>query len=69
LVESWSAMDALPVSKTCRAMKLLDIRSTELKSHVHEVLDRAWKDLVHIDLHNKVVQIQDDGNGNLTQHH
>ncbi|SPN98973.1 uncharacterized protein DNG_02012 [Cephalotrichum gorgonifer] len=63
LEETWSAMDALPVSKTCRAVKLLSIRSFELKSGVHDVLDQVWKRLVQVDIGNKVVRIKDKDDG------
>lgn len=56
-------MDALPVGKTCRAVRLLDIRSFELKSGVHEVLDQVWKQLVYVDISEGVVRIQEEGAG------
>jgi centromere/kinetochore protein ZW10 len=31
-------------------MRLLDIRSFELKSEVHAVFDRVWKELVQVDI-------------------
>lgn len=31
-------------------MKLLDIRTFELKSDVHAVFDRIWKELVQVDI-------------------
>lgn len=43
-------MDELGVSKTCRVIRLLDVRSFELKSEVHAVFDRIWKDLVQVDV-------------------
>ncbi|KAI1753550.1 hypothetical protein F4782DRAFT_80741 [Xylaria castorea] len=49
LEESWTALDSIPVSKSCRVMKLLDIRAFELKSAVHDVLDHVWSSLVQID--------------------
>jgi centromere/kinetochore protein ZW10 len=56
-------MDALPVGKTCRAVKLLDIRSFELKSDVHEVFDHVWKALVSVDIDNNSIVIYDDREG------
>ena len=53
-------MDALPVGKTCRAVRLLDVRSFELKSAVHEVLDQVWKQLVYVDISEGVVRIQEE---------
>ncbi|KAJ8109064.1 hypothetical protein ONZ43_g6243 [Nemania bipapillata] len=49
LEESWAALDNVPVSKSCRVMKLLDIRAFELKSAVHDVFDHVWSSLVQID--------------------
>ncbi|KAI1352132.1 hypothetical protein F5Y01DRAFT_100236 [Xylaria sp. FL0043] len=49
LEESWAALDSISVSKSCRVMKLLDIRAFELKSAVHDVLDHVWSSLVRID--------------------
>jgi centromere/kinetochore protein ZW10 len=56
-------MDSLPVGKTCRAVKLLDIRSFELKSGVHEVLDHVWKTLVHVDIDSKSITIRQQADG------
>jgi centromere/kinetochore protein ZW10 len=47
-LESWTALDSIPVSKTCRVMKLLDMRAFELKSAVHDVFDHVWSSLVQI---------------------
>ncbi|KAI0490577.1 hypothetical protein F4859DRAFT_12755 [Xylaria cf. heliscus] len=55
LEESWTALDSIPVSKSCRVMKLLDIRAFELKSTIHDVFDHVWSCLVQIDsLNNRV---------------
>lgn len=62
-LESWAAMDGLPIGKTCRAVKLLNVRSFELKSRVHEVLDQVWKDLVNVDIDNNLIRIQEHGDG------
>jgi centromere/kinetochore protein ZW10 len=61
--ESWAAQDQVGVSKTCRVMRLLDIRSFELKSAVHEVFDHVWKALVHTDIESRKVVIYDSVNG------
>ena len=50
VLESWAELDQIPVSKSCRVMKLLDLRAFELKSDVHDVFDRVWNTLVHVDL-------------------
>ncbi|KAI1639665.1 hypothetical protein F4809DRAFT_595168 [Biscogniauxia mediterranea] len=49
LETSWTALDEVPVSKSCRVMKLLDIRAFELKSAVHDVFDYVWNSLVQVD--------------------
>ncbi|KAF5523524.1 Centromere/kinetochore protein zw10-like protein [Colletotrichum aenigma] len=51
LEKSWTELDAVPVNKkTCRVMRLLDLRAFELKSNVHDVFDHVWASLVHTDL-------------------
>ncbi|KAI1099616.1 hypothetical protein F4804DRAFT_77690 [Jackrogersella minutella] len=57
LEKSWTALDAIPVSKSCRVMKLLDMRAFELKSAVHDVFDRVWDSLVRIDTKNGRVAV------------
>ncbi|RYP22377.1 hypothetical protein DL765_001729 [Monosporascus sp. GIB2] len=47
--QAWTALDNVPVSKSCRVMKLLDMRAFELKSAVHDVFDRIWNSLVQVD--------------------
>jgi protein transport protein DSL1/ZW10 len=44
-------------------MRLLDIRSFELKSDVHAVFDRVWKDLVQVDVEIGQVTIHDQLSG------
>ncbi|KAG9250246.1 uncharacterized protein F5Z01DRAFT_378227 [Emericellopsis atlantica] len=50
LENSWAAIDELGASKTCRVMKTLDLRTFELKSEVHAVFDRIWKQLIQVDV-------------------
>ncbi|KAK0635298.1 hypothetical protein B0T17DRAFT_515873 [Bombardia bombarda] len=57
LERSWKELDAIPVSKSCRALRLLDIRAFELKSDVHEVFDHVWKTLIHIDVGGRSMSI------------
>ncbi|KAI0525504.1 hypothetical protein F5B22DRAFT_590218 [Xylaria bambusicola] len=59
LEQSWVALDGISISKSCRVMKLLDIRAFELKSSVHEVLDHIWNSLVQIDASTSRVAIFD----------
>ncbi|TDZ68343.1 Centromere/kinetochore protein zw10-like protein [Colletotrichum trifolii] len=50
LEKSWAELDAVPMNKkTCRVMRLLDLRAFELKSSVHDVFDHVWASLVHTD--------------------
>ncbi len=65
LEESWTELDALPVGKSCRAVKLLDIRAFELKSDVHAVFDRVWNMLVNVDLENGRLSILETREGRL----
>lgn len=44
-------------------MRLLDLRSFELKSDVHEVFDHAWKALVRVDVEAGKVAIYDSLDG------
>ncbi|KAF7558063.1 hypothetical protein G7046_g5889 [Stylonectria norvegica] len=70
LEKSWAAVDEIGVSKTCRIMKLLDLRSFELKSGVHDVFDHVWKALVHVDIEAGSIAIHEEVNGeqmNLTE--
>ncbi|POR31039.1 Is centromere binding protein at prophase [Tolypocladium paradoxum] len=59
LEQSWAAIDQVGVSKSCRIMRLLDLRSFELKSDVHEVFDHVWKALIRVDVEAGRVAIYD----------
>ncbi|KAI5461622.1 hypothetical protein BGZ63DRAFT_424497 [Mariannaea sp. PMI_226] len=59
LEKSWAAQDQIGISKSCRVIRLLDIRSFELKSAVHEVFDHVWKALVRIDIDSAKITIND----------
>ena len=50
-------LDAVPVNKSCRAIKLLDIRAFELKSDVYQVFDHVWNTLIHVDIESHRVSI------------
>lgn len=56
-------MDELGVSKTCRVMRLLDLRCFELKSEVHAVFDRIWKNLIQVDIGAGQVAVYDSLKG------
>ncbi|KAI8960574.1 hypothetical protein F5Y11DRAFT_329475 [Daldinia sp. FL1419] len=57
LEKSWSALDAVPIGKSCRVMKLLDMRAFELKSTIHDVFDRVWDSLVRVDRDSKKIAV------------
>lgn len=40
-------------------MKLLDLRSFELKSAIHEVFDHIWKTLIHADIETRQFAVYD----------
>ena len=63
--EAWTALDNVPVSKSCRVMKLLDIRAFELKSNVHDVFDHVWGSLVQVDAEHAKVAIFENRPGEL----
>ncbi|RYP05694.1 hypothetical protein DL764_003619 [Monosporascus ibericus] len=60
LEQAWTALDNVPVSKSCRVMKLLDMRAFELKSAVHDVFDRIWNSLVQVDSENGKVAVYEN---------
>lgn len=55
------------MSRTCRAIKLLDIRAFELKSDVHEVFDHVWNTLIQVDVENQKVSISSAREGGWRQ--
>lgn len=63
---AWTSLDDIPVSKSCRVMKLLNMRAFELKSAVHDVFDHVWNSLVHVDVENGKVAIFENRPGKHT---
>ena len=63
LEKSWAQLDAVPVDKSCRALRLLDIRAFELKSDVHVVFDRVWTTLVNVDVEHRRISISSSRQG------
>ncbi|KAK3299240.1 uncharacterized protein B0H64DRAFT_415607 [Chaetomium fimeti] len=57
LEKSWKQLDTVGVNRSCRAVKLLDIRAFELKSDVHDVFDHVWNALINIDVESRRVSI------------
>jgi centromere/kinetochore protein ZW10 len=63
LQESWAALDNISASKSCRVMRLLDIRAFELKSNVHDVFNLVWQVLVRFDMDASRMVICDEARG------
>jgi centromere/kinetochore protein ZW10 len=63
LEKSWTALDAIPLSKSVRAVKMLDLRAFELKEAVHEVFDHVWRALVHVDVDNGRLSVSETKEG------
>ncbi|KAH8887339.1 hypothetical protein GQ53DRAFT_749822 [Thozetella sp. PMI_491] len=59
LEKSWTELDSISVSRSCRAIRLLDIRAFELKNEVHEVFDHVWNALVCVDVEAGKVSISE----------
>lgn len=57
LEKAWTALDEISVSKSCRVMRTLDMRSFELKSSVHEVFNDVWHSLVQVDVNEGSLRI------------
>ncbi|KAJ2904312.1 hypothetical protein MKZ38_008371 [Zalerion maritima] len=49
LEDAKGVMDKVSVSRTCRAMKLLEVRIFELTDDVHAVFEKVWDKLVEVD--------------------
>lgn len=45
------------MGRSVRPVKLLDLRTFELKNTVHQVFDHVWKALVHVDAEKKTISI------------
>lgn len=58
LEKSWSAIDEIPASKSCRVMRILNMRAFELKSAVHDVFNHVWNSLVRVDVEKGQITIQ-----------
>jgi centromere/kinetochore protein ZW10 len=56
-VDAWSALSEMLVSKSCRIIRVLDMRASELKSTVHHVFDRVWGSLVRVQAEGGTVEI------------
>ncbi|KAK1756921.1 Centromere/kinetochore protein zw10, partial [Echria macrotheca] len=61
LEKAWKEIDNIPVNKSCRTLRLLDVRAFELKSDVHQVFDHVWDSLIHVDVENQRVSIGKPG--------
>lgn len=63
LEKAWDKLDALPVGKGVRVARVLDTRAFELKNTVHEVFEHVWKALVHVDVGNRTIVINETREG------
>lgn len=63
LEKSWSAIDEIPASKSCRVMRILNMRAFELKSAVHDVFNHVWNSLVRVDVEKGQITIQQTQQG------
>lgn len=54
------------MDKSVRAIKLLNIRSFELKSDVHEVFDKVWGTLIRVDIEHQSISIGSPQGGKFT---
>jgi centromere/kinetochore protein ZW10 len=63
LEKAWTALDEIPVSNSCRVMKMLNMRAFELKSAVHDVFNGVWNSLVCVDVekgHMEILETRQD---------
>lgn len=58
LEKAWSAIDEIPASKSCRVMRILNMRAFELKSAVHDVFNHVWSSLVQVNVEKGEITIQ-----------
>lgn len=63
LEKAWAKLDVLPVGKGVRVARLLDTRAFELKGTVHEVFEHVWKALVHVDVEQRTVLVNQTKEG------
>lgn len=63
LEKAWDKLDALPVGKGVRVARVLDTRAFELKNTIHEVFEHVWKALVHVDVGNRTIMINQTREG------
>lgn len=63
LETAWDKLDSLPVGKGVRVARVLDTRAFELKNTVHEVFEHVWKALVHVDIGNRTILINQTREG------
>ncbi|KAJ6782163.1 hypothetical protein PWT90_06974 [Aphanocladium album] len=59
LEESWAALDNVNAARSCRVMRLLDVRSFELKATAYEVFNQIWKSMVNVDVDSCKITIRD----------
>lgn len=59
LEESRAALDTINAARSCRVMRLLDVRAFELKSSTYQVFNQIWKSMVNVDIDSCTITIRD----------
>jgi centromere/kinetochore protein ZW10 len=63
LIASWKAMGEVGASKSCRVMRILDVRAFELKSAVYELFNQTWKSMIQVDVESGKITIRTAAEG------
>lgn len=59
LEDSWAALENVNAPRSCRVIRLLDVRAFELKSAAYDVFNQTWKSMVNVDVDSCKVTIRD----------
>jgi centromere/kinetochore protein ZW10 len=54
---AWSAITYLPLEKTTRAVRLLDSKCFDQRSHIYEQFTHVWNKLVHVNSDQRIITI------------
>jgi centromere/kinetochore protein ZW10 len=57
VIAAWSAITDLPLEKTTRAVRLLDSKCFDQRSHIYEQFTHVWNKLVHVDPDQRIITI------------
>ena len=63
LIASWKAMGEVGASKSCRVLRILDVRAFELKSAVYELFNQTWKSMIQTDVESGRIAIRNTTEG------